>query len=207
MDCVGSERVTVNPEAEATLQRQRGLVLTAAAAFTDTASLGWLNIGDTDSPPCGIRGADCPGSWADQKTVDCSTATPRSRSVLQVLHSRAPSSDASGCNTASFEFISLVRNEEAGGSNPLTSTNVCLFGVRPGHIGDRSFRTHRLHFWPKRVVESLQGFFLQVDVAKIVIHKTNQPNTFFDFFETDSLTSENRAEIDFFAVQTDPPAA
>src|SRR5215469_6452615 len=47
--------------------------------------------------------------------------TPGSPSVLQVLHWRAwraPSSDASGCNTASYEFIFLVRNEEAEGSNP-----------------------------------------------------------------------------------------
>src|SRR5215472_16012273 len=50
--------------------------------------------------------------------------TPRPPSVLQVLQLRAPSSDVSGCNTMSYEFISLVRNEEAGGSNPLSSTNI-----------------------------------------------------------------------------------
>jgi len=38
--------------------------------------------------------------------------TPRSPAVLQVLHLRAPSSGASGCNTASYEFISLVGHEE-----------------------------------------------------------------------------------------------
>jgi hypothetical protein len=38
----------------------------------------------------------------------------REQFVLQVLHLRAPSFDASGCNTASYEFISIVRNEEAG---------------------------------------------------------------------------------------------
>ena len=48
--------------------------------------------------------------------------TPRSPSVLQVLRLRASSSDASGCNTASYEFISLVRNKEAEGSNPFSST-------------------------------------------------------------------------------------
>ena len=79
--------------------------------------------------------------------------------------------------------------------------------VRPGHIGYRSFRTDRLHFWAKRVFERLQSFFLQIDVAKIVIHRADQPNTFFDFFEADSLTSEDRAEIDFFAVKTDTSAA
>jgi hypothetical protein len=40
--------------------------------------------------------------------------------------------------------------------------------VRPGDIGDRSYRRHRLHFWAKRVVERLQSFFLQIDVAEIV---------------------------------------
>ena len=38
--------------------------------------------------------------------------TPRSPAVLQVLHLRAPSSGASGCNTVSYEFISLVGHEE-----------------------------------------------------------------------------------------------
>src|SRR6267143_5932199 len=80
------------------------------------------------------------------------------------------------------------------------------YGVRPGHIGYRSFRTHRLHFWAKRVFKRLQSFFLQIDVAKIVIHKADQPNTFFDFLDTDSLTSEDRTEINFFAVETDTPA-
>ena len=48
--------------------------------------------------------------------------SPSSPPVLQVLHLRAASFDVSGCNTGSYEFISLVRNEEAGGSNPLSST-------------------------------------------------------------------------------------
>jgi hypothetical protein len=53
----------------------------------------------------------------------------------------------------------------------------------------------------------LQSSFLQIGVAKIVIHKADQPNAFLDFFDTDSLTSEDRAEIDFFAVKTDMSAA
>jgi hypothetical protein len=43
--------------------------------------------------------------------------------------------------------------------------------------------------------------------SKIVIHKADQPNTFLDFFDTDSLTSKDRAEIDFFAVQTETSTA
>jgi hypothetical protein len=77
----------------------------------------------------------------------------------------------------------------------------------PGHIGNRSFRTHRLHFWAKRVVQRLQGSFLQVDVAQIIIHKTDQPDPFFDFLETNGLTGEHRAEIHFLAVQADASAA
>jgi hypothetical protein len=53
----------------------------------------------------------------------------------------------------------------------------------------------------------LQSCFLQIDVAKIVIHKTDQPNTLFHFFDTDRLTSEDRTEIDFFSVKADTSAA
>src|ERR1700676_5230583 len=78
--------------------------------------------------------------------------------------------------------------------------------VRPGDIGDRSYRRHRLHFWAKRIVERLQSFFLQIDVAEIVLHKADQPNTFFDLFDPQGLSCEDRAEINFFAVQTDASA-
>src|SRR6267143_1409076 len=81
-----------------------------------------------------------------------------------------------------------------------------ILKVRPGDIGDRSYRRHRLHFWAKRVVERLQSFFLQIDVAEIVLHKADQPNTFFDFFDPQGLSCEDRAEINFFAVQTDASA-
>src|SRR6266568_381256 len=67
-------------------------------------------------------------------------------------------------------------------------------------------RTHRLHFWAKRVVERLQSFFLQIDVPEIVIHKADQPNTFLDLLDTDSLPREDGAEINFFAVETDTSA-
>src|SRR5882757_1659045 len=69
---------------------------------------------------------------------------------------------------------------------------------RTGDIG--------VHFWAKRVVERLQSFFLQIDVAEIVLHKADQPNTFFDFFDPQGLSCEDRAEINFFAVQTDASA-
>src|SRR5467141_5029745 len=78
--------------------------------------------------------------------------------------------------------------------------------VRPGDVSDRSYRLHRLHFWAKRVVERLQSFFLQIDVAEIVLHKADQPNTFVDFFDPQGLPCKDRAEINFFAVQTDASA-
>src|SRR5690349_5357819 len=62
--------------------------------------------------------------------------------------------------------------------------------VRPGDIGDSSYRTHRLHFWAERVVERLQSFFLQIDVAEIVLHKADQPNPFFDFFDAHGLSGK-----------------
>ena len=52
----------------------------------------------------------------------------------------------------------------------------------------------------------LQSFFLQIDVAEIVLHEADQPNTFFDLLDTDSLPGEEGAEIDFFAVETDTSA-
>ncbi len=50
-------------------------------------------------------------------------------------------------------------------------------------------------------------FSPQVDVAKIIIHKRDQPSTFLNFFETDSLPGEDCAEIDLFAVQANAPTA
>ena len=46
---------------------------------------------------------------------------------------------------------------------------------------------------------------LQIDVPEIVLHKADQPNTFIDLLDTDSLTSKDRTEVDFFTVQTNAP--
>ena len=53
----------------------------------------------------------------------------------------------------------------------------------------------------------MQSFLLKIDVAKIIIHKRDQPSTFLNFFETDSLPGEDCAEIDLFAVQANAPTA
>src|SRR3981189_3979438 len=97
-----------------------------------------------------------------------------------------------------------IRNRQVVGSTPTLGST--FLWVRPGDIGDRSYRRDRLHFWAKRVVERLQSFFLQIDVAEIVLHKADQPNTFFDFFDPQGLSCEDRAEINFFAVQADASA-
>jgi hypothetical protein len=71
--------------------------------------------------------------------------------------------------------------------------------VRTGDIG--------YTFAPKGWSRGCRVLSSRFDEAEIVIHKADQPNTFFDFFDTDSLTSEDRAAIDFFAVKTDTSAA
>jgi hypothetical protein len=38
--------------------------------------------------------------------------------------------------------------------------------VRSGDIGNRTFRRHRLHFWPEGVLQGLQGFFLQIQYSR-----------------------------------------
>jgi len=55
-------------------------------------------------------------------------------------------------------------------------------------------------FGPKGVVKRLQSFLLQINVAEIVLHKADEPNTFFDFFKANCLTSKYRTEINLFAV-------
>ena len=67
-------------------------------------------------------------------------------------------------------------------------------------MGDTTYRRHRLPFWAKGVIQRLQGFFLQVHVAKIVIHKADQPNTFFDFLQTNCLTSKHGTQINLFSM-------
>ena len=74
-------------------------------------------------------------------------------------------------------------------------------------MGNRTFRRHRLHFWPEGVLQGLQGFFLQINIAEIVIHKTDQPDAVVHFFDTDSLAGEGYAEVDLLVVQAKTSAA
>src|ERR1700693_3887225 len=79
--------------------------------------------------------------------------------------------------------------------------------VRSGDIGNRTFRRHRLHFWPEGVLQGLQSFFLQIDRAEIVIHKTDQPDAVVNFFDSDRLAGEGYAEVDLLVVQAKTSAA
>jgi len=91
------------------------------------------------------------------------------------------------------------RDQGVGGSNPLSPTN--SFSVRSGDMGNRTFRRHRLHFRPEGVLQGLQSFFLQINIAKIVIHKTDQPDAVVDFFDADGLSCKGNAEVDLLVVQ------
>ena len=51
-------------------------------------------------------------------------------------------------------------------------------------------------FDPKGALQELQGFFLQINLAEIVIHKADQPDAVVDFFEADGLTGKRYAEVD-----------
>jgi hypothetical protein len=42
----------------------------------------------------------------------------------------------------------------------------------------------------KRVIEGLQGPLLQIDVAEIIIHETNEPNAIVDLLDAERLTFE-----------------
>lgn len=44
-------------------------------------------------------------------------------------------------------------------------------------------------FRPEGVVQGLQGFFLQINIAEIVIHKTDEPNAVVNFLDANGLTS------------------
>src|SRR5246127_4560605 len=94
---------------------------------------------------------------------------------------------------------------EVIGSNPIAPTNFST--VRSGDIGNRTFRRHRLHFWPEGVLQGLQGFFLQINIAEIVIHKTDQPDAVVDLLDTDGLARKGYAEVDLLVIEAKTSAA
>ena len=92
----------------------------------------------------------------------------------------------------------VVRSPEkagVGGSTPSLAT--IIPNVRSGDIGNRTFRRHRLHFWPEGVLQGLQGFFLQINITEIVIHKTDQPDAVIDFFDTTACPARETLRLIF----------
>jgi hypothetical protein len=45
-----------------------------------------------------------------------------------------------------------------------------------------------------------------VEVAEIIVHEGDEPNMVAHLFDTDTLASENRTEIDLLSVEADAPA-
>jgi hypothetical protein len=42
------------------------------------------------------------------------------------------------------------------------------------------------------------GFFLQIDVTEIIVHRADQPDALVDLFDAHGLTCERSAEVYFF---------
>jgi hypothetical protein len=64
---------------------------------------------------------------------------------------------------------------EVAGSNPVVPTTILLYSP------ERSFteRSEGIVYTlgPKGLSKGLQGFFLQIDVTEIIIHKADKPDT------------------------------
>ena len=52
----------------------------------------------------------------------------------------------------------------------------------------------------------MQSLLLWIDVAEIIVHKSDQPNIVVDLFDAHGLTRESGAEIDFLFEDADPSA-
>lgn len=53
--------------------------------------------------------------------------------------------------------------------------------------GNSSFLRHAEHFWPKGIVEGLQSFFLQIDIAEIIIHEADEPDAVVNLIDAHGL--------------------
>jgi hypothetical protein len=43
----------------------------------------------------------------------------------------------------------------------------------------------------ERVIEGLQGFLLQVEVSKIIVHEAGEPNAVVDFLDAELVASQH----------------
>src|SRR5215471_19126175 len=93
-------------------------------------------------------------------------------------------------------FQGITPSQKTGGSVTHVSGTMCylclrpLSPVRPGDIGDSSYRRHGLHFWAERIFDRFEHSSLQIKVSQIIIHKAHQPNVVVDFSDADGLTGE-----------------
>ena len=64
---------------------------------------------------------------------------------------------------------------------------------------------HRLHGQqPRAERERFQHSRIEIEVAKIIIQRADEPDIVVNFFDADRLAGKNRAEVDLFPPQTDP---
>ena len=83
------------------------------------------------------------------------------------------------------------RCKPIGGSNPSLSASTnsaSTNNVRPGDMGNGTYLRHGSQPRAERVVEGLQGFLLQVEVSKIIMHEADEPNAFVDLLDAEFLT-------------------
>jgi hypothetical protein len=53
----------------------------------------------------------------------------------------------------------------------------------------------------------MQGFLLQVEVSKIIVHEAGEPNAVVDFLDAQFLASEHGRDVDPLAMQAEPAAS
>jgi hypothetical protein len=47
----------------------------------------------------------------------------------------------------------------------------------------------------------LQGFLLQVEISKIIVHEADEPNALVDFLDTELLACQHGEDVDPLAMQ------
>lgn len=58
----------------------------------------------------------------------------------------------------------------------------------------------------ERIVDGLQGFFFQIDIAEVIAHEADQPDAVFDLADADSLPGEGFGKVDFLSVKANAAA-
>src|SRR2546421_12902792 len=71
-------------------------------------------------------------------------------------------------------------------------------GQRTGYIGNT--------FGPKGFSTRSNTRVSRIEVSQIIIHKADEPDVVVNFFDADGLAGKDRAEVNLFVPQADPPA-